>query len=65
MLQLVINKAPSLMVALGLKISVLDLSLILFIKSEILCMRFALLSNLKILYRKWVKPTYLQSAEKY
>ena len=36
------------MVALGLKIAALDLSLILFIKSELLCRRFAPLSNSKI-----------------
>ena len=48
LIQLVINKAPSSMVALGLKIAVLDLSLILFIKSELLCRRFATLSNFKI-----------------
>ena len=48
LIQLVINKAPSSMVASGLKIAVLDLSLILFIKSELLCRRFAPLSNSKI-----------------
>ena len=36
------------MVVLGLKIAVLDLSLILFIKSELLCRRFAPLSNSEI-----------------
>ena len=35
------------MVALGLKIAVLDLSLILFIKSELLCRRFPPLNNFK------------------
>ena len=35
------------MVALGLKIAVLDLSLILFINSKLLCTRFAPLSNSK------------------
>ena len=48
LLQLVIYEAPSSMVVLGLKIAVLDLFLILFIKSEILCSRFVPLSNSKI-----------------
>ena len=52
LMQLVINKAPSSMVALGLKIPVLDLSLILFIKSELLCRCFAPLSNSKIMTSK-------------
>ena len=52
MLQLVINKAPSLMVALGLKIAVLYLSLILFIKSELPCRHFAPLSNSKIMHER-------------
>ena len=42
------------MVALGLKIAVLDLSLILFIKSELLCRRFASLTNSEIPF-KWAK----------
>ena len=49
LIQLAINKAPSSIVALGLKIAVLGLALILFIKSELLCKRFAPLSNSKIL----------------
>ena len=47
LLQLVINKAPRSMVTLGLKTTVLDLSLILFIKKELFCRRFAPLSNYK------------------
>ena len=38
------------MVALGLKIAVLDFSLTLFIKSELLFKRFAPVSNSKIFY---------------
>ena len=48
LLQLVIDEAPTSMVVLGLKIAVLDLFLILFIKSEILCRRFVPLSNSNI-----------------
>ena len=48
LLQLVIDEAPTSMVVLGLKIAVLDLFLILFIKSEILCSHFVPLSNSKI-----------------
>ena len=48
LLQLVINKATGLMVALSLKIAVFDLSLILLIKSELTCRCFALVSNSKI-----------------
>ena len=48
LLQLVINKAPSLMAVLGLEIAVLHLSLILFMKSEVFCRRLAPLSNFKI-----------------
>ena len=48
LLQLVINNAPSLMVVLGLKIAVLDLFLILFIKPQLLCRRFVPLNNSKI-----------------
>ena len=48
LLQLVINKATGLMVALGLKIAVFDLSLILLIKSEFTCRCFVSLSNSKI-----------------
>ena len=48
LLQLVINKATGLMVALGLKIAVFDLSLILLIKLELTCRCFAPLSNSKI-----------------
>ena len=38
------------MVALGLKMAVLDLSLILFIKSELLCRRFTPLGNSKFVF---------------
>ena len=51
--ELVINKAPNLMVTLGLKITVLGISLILFIKSKLLCRCFAPLSNSKIFYLKF------------
>ena len=42
------NKAPSLMVVLGLKIAVLDLSLILITRLELLCRNFAPLINSQI-----------------
>ena len=45
---MVINKAPSSMVSLGLKNAILDLSLILFIKTGLFCRRLAPLSKSKI-----------------
>ena len=48
LIQLVINKVPRSMVALGLEIAVLDLSLTLFIKSELSNSKVIPLSNSKV-----------------
>ena len=48
LIQLIINKAPSSMVALGLKIAVLDLSLTLVIKSDVSNSKVIPLSNSKV-----------------
>ena len=53
LLELVINEVPCSKFALGLKTAVLDLSLILFIKSELLYRRFAPLSSSII---SWSNP---------
>ena len=58
LIQLVINKAPSSMVALCLEIPVLDLSLTLFIKSELSNSKVIPLSNSKVFGLYYIFVTF-------